>query len=101
MNIPMLNENEWQKVAHHLGNMTERIKEYLKKHQCSLAEARKGAGLDACAAYYEITGFQETEVNALYHHQINLYGPSCDQCRKPLRTPRAKHCAACGAERKT
>jgi hypothetical protein len=46
--------------------------------------------------YERITGFRETEPMALYHHQVALYGPPCEWCGKPLRTPDAKVCGACG-----
>jgi len=46
--------------------------------------------------YERITGFHETNINALYHHVVSLYGPPCSKCGKPLRTPRARFCAACG-----
>ncbi|MGY8684164.1 hypothetical protein Q2941_41390 [Bradyrhizobium sp. UFLA05-153] len=48
--------------------------------------------------YFEITGFDETNANAVWHHPINLYGPPCVSCGKPLPTPQARLCAACGAE---
>ena len=51
--------------------------------------------------YAELTGFQETNQNAIMHHKISLYGPLCQQCEKPLRTPEANQCAACGARRAT
>jgi uncharacterized OB-fold protein len=47
--------------------------------------------------YREITGFEETNACAAGHHVVSLYGPSCRACGKPLRTPRARFCAACGA----
>lgn len=50
-------------------------------------------------AYEQITGMYETNENAIMHHRIALYGPDCTQCGKPLRTPRASFCAACGAKR--
>jgi hypothetical protein len=48
--------------------------------------------------YFEVTGFEETNANAVWHHQLDQYGPPCRNCGKPLRTPRAKLCAACGTE---
>jgi hypothetical protein len=45
--------------------------------------------------YKRITGFPETNPMALYHHQVAMYGPPCDYCGKPLRTPDAKLCGAC------
>lgn len=51
--------------------------------------------------YHELTGFAETNSNAVWHHVIALYGPPCAHCGKPLRTPRARLCAACGAQRRS
>src|SRR3954470_14259151 len=31
------------------------------------------------------------------HHHASRFGPPCHTCGKPLRSPRATHCAACGA----
>ena len=56
-------------------------------------------GSAALAEYYRITGFRETNPAALWHHQLALYGPPCEACGKPLRTPQAKLCAACWAPR--
>lgn len=46
--------------------------------------------------YRLLTGFEETNPNAVQHHIVELYGPPCPQCHKPLRTSRARFCAACG-----
>ena len=46
--------------------------------------------------YFMLTGFRETNANAVHHHRLKLYGPPCGWCEKPLRTPKAKFCAACG-----
>jgi hypothetical protein len=46
--------------------------------------------------YRRITGFHETNINAFYHHVASLYGPACDACGKPLRTPKAGRCVECG-----
>lgn len=99
MNIPMLTEEEWEFVSPVLKNRSAQIRLYQEEHQCSLKEAHIGVMQKALAAYEQITGFKETNSNALYHHRLSLYGPPCQACGKPLRTPQARHCAACGVER--
>lgn len=49
--------------------------------------------------YYSITGFHETEPNAIMYHRIAAFGPLCKKCSKPYRTPIATFCAACGYKR--
>ena len=49
-----------------------------------------------CEKYKELTGFEETNHNAIMHHRISIYGETCKNCGKPLRTPKASFCAACG-----
>lgn len=51
--------------------------------------------------YNELTGWNETVPNAIMHHRISQYGPSCEKCSKPYRTPQATFCAACGNRRTT
>ncbi|MBJ6111554.1 hypothetical protein JAO73_21210 [Hymenobacter sp. BT523] len=46
--------------------------------------------------YRLLTGFAETNPNAVWHHKVDEYGPPCPQCHKPLRTVEARFCAACG-----
>jgi hypothetical protein len=96
----MLTENEWSAVGPHLLNAIEQIKRYREQHSCSLAEASaKGFGGKALVVYEALTGFRETNPNALYHHRLSLYGPECPQCKKPLRTPQARFCALCDYQR--
>jgi hypothetical protein len=82
MNIPMLEDHEWEQVTS-LGR--------------SLGRFTQVARMDAVRRYNEMTGFKESSSNAIWHHRISLVGSPCRVCSKPLRTPRAKWCAACGA----
>ena len=96
----MLTEEEWLAVSPFLSNGVAQIKAYRELHGCSLAEATsKGFGRAALDAYENLTGFKETNANALFHHRLSLYGPPCHSCGKPLRTPQARCCAACSTER--
>ena len=93
----MLDDEEWDEVHPHLTNAIEQIKRYRAEHGVSLNEARaKGYGREALERYFQITGFRETNPNALWHHRLSDLGPPCRACGKPLRTPRAKLCAECG-----
>lgn len=47
-------------------------------------------------AYERMTGLADCHANAIMHHRMATYGPLCRVCGKPLRTPRASFCAACG-----
>jgi hypothetical protein len=95
--LPMLDEQEWSQFAGPLGNIIGVIKKVRLEQGISLT--LHVAELEALSRYREITGFIETNVNALWHHRLSLFGPPCSSCGKPLRTPQAKHCAECGAAR--
>lgn len=95
----MLDQSEWERVGTALSNPIEAIKRYQEKHRVSLREAQTEALWEACALYREITGFPETNPQALWHHRIEIYGPPCENCGKPLRTPVAKRCFECGTAR--
>lgn len=49
--------------------------------------------------YALFTGVVETVPNAIAHHVASSYGPPCEHCGKPLRTPRARWCPGCGGWR--
>jgi hypothetical protein len=90
MVVPMLTDQEWE-IVHPVVSM-ERIKEIRQQYNISLDEARK----HLCDKYNEVTGFNETNVNAIWHHINSKYGPDCKKCGKPYRTPQARYCAECG-----
>ncbi|HEY5994527.1 MAG TPA: hypothetical protein VIU46_08010 [Gallionellaceae bacterium] len=97
MEIPMLEEHEWEKVYPLLEHRIADARQDYVEHGVSLAEGEARLGYRALEAYFGLTGFRETNSNALYHHRLSLFGPICRACGKPLRTPQARHCAECGA----
>lgn len=99
--LPMLDEDEWAQLEPLLANPIDRIKSYREVHGVGLGEAHEHAFDEALAFYNTLTGFNETNGLALWHHRLSLYGPPCAHCGKPLRTPRARLCAACGRLRDT
>ena len=85
MEIPMLNEKEYE-IAEKLYRKGFKVPERDR-------EKRFKELLDF---YNELTGFEETEPNAIMHHRISIYGTDCEKRGKPYRTPKASFCAFCG-----
>ncbi|WP_264549822.1 hypothetical protein [Flavobacterium sp. N2820] len=92
MEIPMLNEEEYIIASKLYGESFQKMKTGL---------SRKESFKPMLDYYNEITGFGETEPNAIMHHRISQYGPPCENCGKPYRTPQASFCASCGNKRLT
>jgi len=93
----MLDEDEWAQMAPLLLSSLQNIKLYRQQFQIPLdATPKQSMYWPALMLYHELTGFEETNPQALWHHRLADYGPPCGHCGKPLRTPRAKLCAACG-----
>jgi hypothetical protein len=86
MDVPMLDEEEYKLVVSKHG----------EKGPGSLADRIERFHGPVLREYERITGFHETNPNAVYHHGFSLYGPPCPNCKKPLRSPKARFCAACG-----
>lgn len=97
MDVPMLDEAEYTIVADLSGQAIRATQEYRQRYQLPL----KDCPIDLLFrpvrdAYRELTGMDESNHNAIMHHRTALYGPPCAVCGKPLRTPQAQMCAACG-----
>lgn len=88
MEVPMLNKEEYSK-ANELYKAGFRI----------LDENSEERFKELLTFYFELTGFKETEPNAIMHHSLDLIGSDCENCGKPYRTPKARLCAACGNKR--
>jgi hypothetical protein len=96
----MLTEPEWARVQPTLQTAIQQVKRIREETGCSIGEAHERATREgALKLYEEITGFHETNVNAVFHHRLSIYGPPCEACGKPFRTPQARSCAACGTAR--
>ncbi|HJR72468.1 MAG TPA: DUF6348 family protein [Luteimonas sp.] len=96
----MVDDHEWELLQPLLMKSIHELQRHRQQHGTSLAAARQqGFGRAALDKYRELTGFNETNVDALWHHRVGIYGPDCVSCGKPLRTPRASFCAACGTAR--
>lgn len=88
MEVPMLNSEEFE-IASNLYKKGFRI----------LNEDRQIRFKELLDYYNNLTGFEETEPNAIMHHSLAQIGPDCENCGKPYRTPKAKLCASCGNKR--
>ena len=95
--VPMLDDSEWDEMRPLLKRSIRMIQQYRERTGATLPDALScNRDLPALVRYQEMTGFTETDVNAIWHHYRGLYGPECKHCGRLLRTPLAKLCAACG-----
>ena len=87
MNVPMLNEEEF----------AEANKLYGLAFRAPIGNSKIEVRFNKLLNFYnKLTGWNETVPNAIMHHRISQYGPDCPNCSKPLRTKKARYCAACG-----
>ena len=83
--MPMLTEQEWRRTEPALHQAIADVQRYRQANECSLSEAlHKAHGQTALTLYCEMTGFAETNVNAIWHHRVSLYGPPCPACSKHI-----------------
>ncbi|WP_224240340.1 hypothetical protein [Hyalangium gracile] len=93
MDVPMLDEDEFQAMWRLYSERAPGANGLRQEENSPLRERF----LPMLEEYKRLTGMAETNPNAVVHHRLSLYGPPCAACGKPLRTPQARHCAACGA----
>jgi len=100
VDLPMLDEDEFKSVHKLYGECIESVKEFRKRTGRPLRNVpMHRLFLPVLMEYERLTGFKETNHNAIMHHRIRLYGPPCSSCGKPLRTPKSRKCLECGATR--
>ena len=100
MDLPMLDEAEYESISRLMSECLQATKAFREKHGLSL----KGLGVaerfaPALAEFKRITGFEETNHNAIPHHRVSLYGLPCQSCGKPMRSPKTRRCGACGTSK--
>lgn len=93
----MLDEDEYAQVSELYIRCLRAVKGERQERNAGLAEVNLEAHFRPIReAYSRLTGAPEMHHNAIMHHRIAIYGPRCADCGKPMRTPQARFCAACG-----
>jgi len=94
--MPMLDEKEYAEIASLSREGMRSVKDSCTSTEVPLKSVPLTERFASMLARYEaITGFKETNPNAVMHHRLSLYGSPCRRCGKPLRSPSAKLCGAC------
>ena len=97
--MPMLDEVEFAEVAKLHSASIKAVKHFRETTGSDLKHpAIPDLFLPVRQKYEHLTGVKNCMRNAIMHHRIAIYGPPCDRCGKPLRTPKAKLCAGCGLQ---
>lgn len=97
--VPMLNEEEFGEIREVYSDCRKSIKEYREKRGVQLKDVPiEQLMRPVQEKYYELTGTGGYTADELLKHRISLHGPLCPNCGRPLRTPAARLCAACGIE---
>jgi hypothetical protein len=98
--MPMLDEQDYAEIVALHRTFTESVKRYREATGASLKSTPlKEIFAPMLNRYEALTGYKETNHEAIMHHRLSLYGPPCHHCGKPLRTPKAKICGSCMAPR--
>ena len=95
--VPMLDEAEFEVVSEAHSQGVRAIQEYRQRTGASLKETPvEELHRPVHEAYEHLTGATGFSADHLLKHRLSLYGPPCSACGKPLRSPQAQVCAACG-----
>ena len=94
----MLDEDEYAEVHHLYGECMKGAKEFRLKWGVPMDASLEERFRPVTDWYEGRTGMRGCHHNAVMHHRLALYGPPCRDCGKPLRTPQARICAACGGK---
>ena len=93
----MLDEKEFARVAEIYADAMRAVDLYRRRHDLSNETVPTELLLQPVRrAYQDITGIFEPDPAVIMHHRIALYGPECIKCGRPLMSPEARSCGACG-----
>lgn len=97
--VAMLDEDEYRVLHQVYGECIRSASQRRNEHFARTGERLTIHDLfePVRQAYTDMTSVADCHHNTIMHHRIALYGPPCSVCGKPLRTPQAQFCAACGA----
>ncbi len=97
MDVPMLDDQEFADISPMYLECMRSVKDYRERTGTSLSDTPIDDLFKPLRdEYARMTGMVDCHQNAIMHHHISIYGPPCEACGKPLRTPQAAFCAACG-----
>lgn len=99
--MPMLDEEEFSRVDQLYGECMNASVANRRAFQLPDNMSMEERFRPVVEAYEAITGLSDLHHNAIMHHRISLFGEPCVYCGKPLRTPNAKLCVACGRTKST
>lgn len=92
----MLDEQEFAEIANLYSEAMKQTKRFREASGADLKHPTVSEFFCPLRERYEqLTAFKESNHNAIMHHRLQLYGPPCKRCGKPLRTPKAKLCGNC------
>ena len=94
----MLDEEEYAEAFRLYGECMKATKEFRQRWNIPLEGASIDQRFEPLRDWYQrLSGFADCHQNAIMHHRVSNLGAPCRVCDKPLRSPRAKLCASCGA----
>lgn len=102
IDVPMLDEEEFKLCLKAKEEGQKVVEEEIRKRNIqnyqwlTESEIKFKSLVHFVNMYRVITGFPETNPNAIWHHTIDTFGPDCPSCKKPLRTKKAGYCVYCG-----
>jgi hypothetical protein len=98
--VPAFSEDEWKQIQ---PLWSRAIDQANVQSAFALADAvaEHPAFQPVAEKYKQLTG-EPMGTRCLTHfHRLKDFGPPCQACGKPLRTAKARFCAACGAKSST